>query len=316
MTSLFFLGCFCHLVVSQTLYEPTLVENTLLNNGVQTKSDTLLKTCEKSLQNEHTASIELARNVLNLTSYLETTTIALMALQQKFNVTDDMVLDICKIHPELVLPHPFKCQQYYNCSMLEDRDLIDGFCYPVLHLTECIYPYLFSIDTLQCENFTDVKCGSRHEEKYYCSYERIDIRCHSRRPGPTCGDFVPHCIGDPDGFLEDDKKKGSPCYKICFKERVISRGCCPKNDTWGTYMFPYNGKCVPSYEMPASENSNGLLPSCIGKADGSYQFHDRPCDAYFTCKNGTARGIKCHQGELFDVNTGTCVRDAHCTGLV
>lgn len=89
MTSLFFLGCFCHLVVSQTLYEPTLVENTLLNNGVQTKSDTLLKTCicEKSLQNEHTASIELARNVLNLTSYLETTTIALMALQQKFNVT-------------------------------------------------------------------------------------------------------------------------------------------------------------------------------------------------------------------------------------
>lgn len=87
MTSLFSLGCFCHLVVSQTLYEPTLVENTLLNNGVQTKSDTLLKTCEKSLQNEHTASIELARNVLNLTSYLETTTIALMALQQKFNVT-------------------------------------------------------------------------------------------------------------------------------------------------------------------------------------------------------------------------------------
>lgn len=87
MTSLFSLGCFCHLVVSQTLYEPTLVENTLLNNGVQTKSDTLLKKCEKSLQNEHTTSIELARNVLNLTSYLETTTIALMALQQKFNVT-------------------------------------------------------------------------------------------------------------------------------------------------------------------------------------------------------------------------------------
>lgn len=87
MTSLFFLGCFCHLVVSQTLNEPTLVANTLLNNGVQTKSDTLLKTCEKCLQNEQTASIELARNVLNLTSYLETTTIALMALQQQFNVT-------------------------------------------------------------------------------------------------------------------------------------------------------------------------------------------------------------------------------------
>lgn len=87
MTSLFFLGCFCHLVVSQTLYEPSLAENTLLNNGVQTKSDTLLSTCEKRHQYEHTTSAELARNVLNLTSYLETTTIALMALQQKFNVT-------------------------------------------------------------------------------------------------------------------------------------------------------------------------------------------------------------------------------------
>lgn len=87
MTSLFFLGCFCHLVVSQTLYEPSLAENTLLNNGVQTKFDTLLSTCEKHLQYEHTTSTELARNVLNLTSYLETTTIALMALQQKFNVT-------------------------------------------------------------------------------------------------------------------------------------------------------------------------------------------------------------------------------------
>lgn len=84
--------------------------------------------------------------------------------------TGEKISDICKPYSELILPHPVKCQQYYNCSMLEDRDLIDGFCYPVLHLTECIYPYLFSIDTLQCENFTDVKCGSRHEEKYYCKY--------------------------------------------------------------------------------------------------------------------------------------------------
>lgn len=88
MIRLFFLGGLCHLVVSQTLYEPILGKNTLLNDGVKAKFDTLLNTYEKSLQNEHTASIELARNVQNLTSYLETTTIALMAIQQKFNVTD------------------------------------------------------------------------------------------------------------------------------------------------------------------------------------------------------------------------------------
>lgn len=38
------------------------------------------------LQNEHNTSIELARNVQNLTNNVETTTIALMAMQQKVNV--------------------------------------------------------------------------------------------------------------------------------------------------------------------------------------------------------------------------------------
>lgn len=82
--------------------------------------------------------------------------------------TGEKISDICKPYSELILPHPVKCQQYYNCSMLEDRDLIDGFCYPVLHLTECIYSYLISIDTQQCQNFIDVKRGSSQKKKYYC----------------------------------------------------------------------------------------------------------------------------------------------------
>lgn len=85
-----------------------------------------------------------------------------------YTFSGEKIPEICKLYPELILPHPLKCQQYFNCSMLEDRQLNNGFCHPVLHLTECIYPYLFSIDTLQCENFTEVKCGSRHEEKNYC----------------------------------------------------------------------------------------------------------------------------------------------------
>lgn len=87
MFCLFFMGGICHLVVSQTLYEPNVAKNTLLNDGVQTTVDTLLNTCEKRLRNEHKTSTELARNAQQLTKYLKTTTIALMAFQQKFIVT-------------------------------------------------------------------------------------------------------------------------------------------------------------------------------------------------------------------------------------
>lgn len=87
MFCLFFIGGICHRVVSQTLYEPNVAKNTLLNDGVQTTVDTLLNTCEKRLRNEHKTSIELARNAQQLTKYLKTTTIALMAFQQKFIVT-------------------------------------------------------------------------------------------------------------------------------------------------------------------------------------------------------------------------------------
>lgn len=43
MFCLFFIGGICHLVVSQTLYEPNVAKNTLLNDGVQTTVDTLFK---------------------------------------------------------------------------------------------------------------------------------------------------------------------------------------------------------------------------------------------------------------------------------
>lgn len=37
---------------------------------------------------------------------------------------------------------------------------------PYLH--ECPYPFLFSEETLQCENYTEVVCGTRYEPKWEC----------------------------------------------------------------------------------------------------------------------------------------------------
>lgn len=98
MISLFFSGGFCHLVVSQTRYEPLFAKNTLLNEGVQAAIGTVFNTCERSLRNELKTSKQLTKNVQNLTSYLETTIIALMAFHQKFNVTGqygDDCLNLC-----------------------------------------------------------------------------------------------------------------------------------------------------------------------------------------------------------------------------
>lgn len=60
--------------------------------------------------------------------------------------------------------------------------------------------------------------------------------------------------------------------------------------------------------MPENEHKYGHIPSCKGKNDGSYQYpqEEHRCDAYFTCQNGNAQGIKCPGTQLFDVNTGSC----------
>lgn len=56
------------------------------------------------------------------------------------------------------------CQLY--CSSLEwsdGYDFSEG-------MNECEYPQLFSSESATCKNFTDVTCGTRHEEKEGCKY--------------------------------------------------------------------------------------------------------------------------------------------------
>lgn len=98
------------------------------------------------------------------------TTITNTYVDYFFPVLDSNMVEICKKHPSLILAHPRKCQQYYNCSMKEDDNLSYKYRVRRLYLTECDYPDLFSIETLKCENFTDVKCGSRYEVKWKCKF--------------------------------------------------------------------------------------------------------------------------------------------------
>lgn len=96
------------------------------------------------------------------------TTITNTYVDYFFPVLDSNMVEICMQHPSLILAHPRKCQQYYTCSMKEDVDLSFRYHIRRFYLTECYYPYLFSTETLKCENFTDVKCGNRYEVKWIC----------------------------------------------------------------------------------------------------------------------------------------------------
>lgn len=98
------------------------------------------------------------------------TTITNTYVDYFFPVLDSNMVEICKKHPSLILAHPRKCQQYYNCSMKEDVDLSFRYRVRRLYLTECYYPDLFSTETLECENFTEVKCGNRYEVKWICKF--------------------------------------------------------------------------------------------------------------------------------------------------
>lgn len=78
-------------------------------------------------------------------------------------------------------------------------------------------------------------------------------------------------------------------------------GICPDNS------FPYKGDCVSAFEIPSFFHHFGLLPSCFGKNDGSYQYPNYPCEVYYTCNNGTAKGAKCPETQLFNALSGTCM---------
>lgn len=66
-----------------------------------------------------------------------------------------------------VYPHPDNCAWFYNCSVAPDA-VMDT--YYGGYVMECPYPQLFSLTSLQCEDFEDVECGGRYEPVSPCKW--------------------------------------------------------------------------------------------------------------------------------------------------
>lgn len=178
------------------------------------------------------------------------------------------------------------------------------------NLAECPYPEQFSDVTHRCENFTKVTCGSRPQVKDYCKYW---VQLFMNRHMGNCQAYHFSCAGLPDGFNEHPVKRPGPYYIICLQERVIAEGTCPRDNEWQAQMFPYNGKCTHRYAIPTSWFNIGLLPDCVGKADGHYQYPTRPCDAYYKCEGGIASAVKCPPNTNFDTTSRVCSAGTSCS---
>lgn len=64
-----------------------------------------------------------------------------------------------------LIPYPYECQLYYNCSREGYYDIrrnMPG------NMQECSYPQLFNTKTLHCDDFETVECGARNETKDGC----------------------------------------------------------------------------------------------------------------------------------------------------
>ncbi|XP_055999592.1 uncharacterized protein LOC125653582 [Ostrea edulis] len=224
--------------------------------------------------------------------------------------TDNTIDEMCKRHPNLIIGKTTQCQQYYNCTgEVEDLSSYAGAYWPSKYLHECHYPFLFSKDTLQCENYTEVDCGTRYKPIWECRY----LRFHLEYSMGACERTYPNCEKKKDGFWRDDASQYRwNYYKICQNGRTIATGQCPYNDIWGISSYPYNGECVHLFAIPKEFLASAYLPSCKGTPDGNYRYPIGLCDAYYSCEGGNATAVKCPTDTVFDMVNRTCEVRGRC----
>lgn len=225
---------------------------------------------------------------------------------------DTTIDDICARHPSLIIMSKTECHRYYNCSG-EDTDLsrwIDYALWPSKFKHECHYPLMFSEETMQCENYTEVNCSKRYEPTWECRYFRLTCKLQPCKP---CEQEYLSCEDREDGLQSSpDQPLHYPKYITCDKGRKIDNGTCPTDAVWNVQSFPYNGTCVQLFGVPKDFNPHGQLPSCNGTVDGDYQFPAGYCRGYYKCEGGEAMAVKCPNNTIFDTARKRCEVGGNC----
>lgn len=292
-------------ICSQILYETDDQQNTILNRrSKEVSAKSTLDETEAFLKKK-TSSLQIC--IDNEDAYYD----SLIFNSQRQTPSESIIDKICARHPDLIIKSTEDCHTYYNCSGV-DTELSK--CIPTFwpskfkHLIskfkhECQYPFLFSEETMQCENYTEVNCSNRNEPTWECRYFRLACKRHNCK---LCEQEYPTCEGKEDGLHPLPSDPYNSDYIRCDKGRRIEIGMCPPDPEWGTQEVPYNRQCVQVFAVPIDDHKNGQLPSCNGKGDGNYQFLVGYCRGYYRCDGGVATAVKCPNNTIFDTVKKSC----------
>lgn len=100
-----------------------------------------------------------------------------------FFFLDKTIDDICEKNPWLIFKSDTDCHRYYDCSKKDEylSSFIFYGMWPSKFKHECRFPFMFSEDTLQCENYTEVSCGKRFKPTWECQYLFQSFSVHLSR---------------------------------------------------------------------------------------------------------------------------------------
>ncbi|XP_071140455.1 sushi, nidogen and EGF-like domain-containing protein 1 [Mytilus edulis] len=198
-------------------------------------------------------------------------------------LTSSAITDQCQTSSSAKFADSEECQRFYDCSIVYANVPLHF----KQHLDECIYPQMFNDITNQCDNFTNVNCGSRKVLVDGCDYSR-----NKPLPGHSepCTIAYPSCRNKDDGLYEHPDKQMTPHYIKCFVERMMGTFQC-EEDQYGVEKYFYKGTCTSQYQIPKAEG--GKLIDCVSLGDGYYPDEDIK-SRYITCINNVATVHDCN----------------------
>ncbi|CAF3423823.1 unnamed protein product [Rotaria sp. Silwood1] len=131
----------------------------------------------------------------------------------------------------ILIPHEINCGWYYVVRAETTGERI---------LNSCPMPQLFDIPTLECKNYTEVKCKDRFEPKDACDYQ-IRSSAHAY----PCS-YLPSCKNRPDG-LYPDRLRDCRMYFRCTSERSSESYSCTQDALPFGERFSFEEqRCLPA----------------------------------------------------------------------
>lgn len=143
-----------------------------------------------------------------------------------------------------LIPHETNCGWYYVVRIETTGERV---------LNSCPMPQLFDIPTLQCKNYTEVKCKDRFEPKDACDYQ-IRSAAHAY----PCS-YLPSCKNRPDG-LYPDRLRDCRMYFRCTSERSSESYSCSQDTLpLGERFSSEEQRCLPAQHVQCTSDEQKPL---------------------------------------------------------